>query len=137
MKRKSVWLIAWEGSERQLARIKGPQVLAFIDSRKGASAIREILLGIYLATGELTPKEKCGYALTVEGRRILIKSDAGSIRCGLNPCITARLVEDLRIEACERGQLVRWKQPLYRLSAGQFEYIRSVDREEIIPSKPA
>ncbi len=133
MKKKSAWLVAWEGSEQRLARIAGPRILAFVDARKGVGAIREMIFAIYLAAGSLMPEEKLYYSLTVEGRRILRRDDTSCLRCGLNPYVTARLVDDIEVEKREDGaRVVRWKQPIYRLIGNEYEFSHFVDREEVV-----
>jgi hypothetical protein len=136
MKRKSAWLIAWEASTvDRLAAIKGPRILAFIDSRRSRAAIRDMILAIYFASDDLPPGQKLSCALSPERRKALQKEDAASLRCGFNPFVVARQVDNIEIENQPDGSsVVRWSQPVFEQSKkdGFIHHSRSVQRQERI-----
>jgi hypothetical protein len=134
MKKKSAWLIAWEGSEQRLSQKGGPRFVAFIDGRRSRTALRDMIFAIYLSSTELTPEEKVTLALNNDGRKRLQKEDAVSVQCGFNPWVVARQVEKIEVEAQEDGFSIRWKQPIFRISEkdGYLRYSHSIDFEEKI-----
>ena len=121
MKKKNAWLIAWEASsDRRLSQIQGPRILAFLDGRKSAKAVREIVLGIYLSSKSLNHEEKFSYGLFAEGRKIIQQYELSCVKCGLNPWVVARLVEDLEIHKLGVGDFViKWKQRIFNFPKGK------------------
>jgi hypothetical protein len=120
-KTKTAWLIAWEASSaRRLSQIQGPRILAFLDGRKSAKTVKEIVFGIYLSSKSLNHEEKFSYALCAEGRKIIQPYELSCVKCGLNPWVVARLVEDLEIHKLQVGDFeIKWKQRVFNLAEGR------------------
>jgi hypothetical protein len=136
-KKKHAWLLAWEASTPdRLAAIKGHRIMAFIDHRRSDASVRDMIFALYLAFGDLLPREKLSFALNRETRDKMFKQDAVSLRCGFNPDVVARKVHDVEIETLDCGSsIIRWKQPQFRFIDGSWQITDPVQQEETVEAE--
>ena len=100
-KKRKAWLITWESSsEDYLADLNRPRVVAILNSVYSAHTIRTVLPVLFTSESKLTFGGKIGYSFRKQ-RCKWLRDEAGSISCGDNPWLRARIVKDLYVQGYE------------------------------------
>jgi len=111
-KKKSAWIVHWEYSDKPFAE---DSIIAIFDSRKTGHNVADFVLQHYIAvTASL--EEKVHYSSRLKDfpyQAEFTKVDSalwtGSITCGHNPFITARVVKNLTLSTNDKGkEMLLW-----------------------------
>ena len=104
----SHWLITWEwiGNHAET----GEKIASILNYRLGGETVRQITERLYV-NSTCSPGERLAYANNKRNNPYpaefeLVKGAhwQGRIMCGQNPCLYARLVDDLHVESDENGE---------------------------------
>ena len=97
-KRRSAWLITWEGVEYSLADLHRPRVVAILKSRISDHTIEKVLPILFTSESRLTFADKIGVSFLKQKAGWLQRDFNGRISCGTNPHLWARRVKNLYVE---------------------------------------
>lgn len=113
-KRRSAWLITWEGVEYSLADLHRPRVVAILKSQINNRTIEKVLPILFTSESHLTFTDKIGVSFLKQQARWLHRDFNGRISCGTNPHLWARRVKNLYVESHDDAwdhQTLHWTEP--------------------------
>lgn len=106
VKKKRAWLVRWESTEEP---VQEQSIIAIFDSRKSSDFVADFVQQFYISH-TCSIEEKVHYSshskefpYQVEYERVRGAPWLGSMSCGHNPFITARVVEHLSLATSKDG----------------------------------
>jgi len=110
----AAWLITWEWVG-DWAKVEN-KIAAILSHRLSGETVREIVELLYINSCELNvrvsyAKNKKNIPYHAQFHTLNGVPWTGRITCGYQPCLYARLVDDLRVQIDENGkQMLTWKE---------------------------
>jgi hypothetical protein len=108
---RKAWLITWESlRQNSLARLKRSRIVCILDSRLPYRSIKQIVPALYCSEKRLVLSEKIvfGTCRDVQKRFMMKGFNDKRLTYGDNPCLYARKVDNLYVEARRFTQILRW-----------------------------
>lgn len=107
-KMKRAWLVTWEGTDPR--DFPGREIISIQDPRVPPEAIKKFVHNIYISSME-SLEDQMYFSTRKNKHPYLPESDYGKITCGHNPCIDARIVENLT--SSNNGETIEWDEIVY------------------------